>query len=252
MHPGDSNTPPLLKRPWRFVISGLLSFHIFAMFLSPFHFNTVPPGGRPAPDADAILPWFLPYINFMFLNHGYAFFAPDPPAASHLIRGTVSWNDDRPEVSQVFPDRKLHFPRLLYHRHFMLTEFLNGTYPPELPPEERDESLVLQRQQALLVYHQLRDSYANHLKVAHQADSATITRVEHRVIPYPTLLNEKWPLTDPRSYFDLTDDPVPSRSEKASAQTDNEVPEEAAQEIKPRRNTPSKGRLIKAPGKDLP
>lgn len=234
-----------LSRPWRVIISTLVSLHIFAMFLSPFHFNTVPPNGRPAPDADAVLPWFLPYINFMFLNHGYAFFAPDPPAANHMVRGTIRWNDDRPEVTQMFPDRKVHFPRLLYHRHFMLTEYLNGTYPTELPRGERDASLHEQRREALRVYHQLRDSYANHLKVLNQADSVTITRVEHRIIPYPLLLREKLPLTDSRSYFDLTDDSVQEAADEGtdkvsgSLSRHSRTPREAPRITKaPRRTQP--------------
>ena len=34
---------------------------------------------------------------------------------------------NRPE--QIFPDRVGHWPRLLYHRHFMLTEFINDFAP---------------------------------------------------------------------------------------------------------------------------
>lgn len=191
----------------RVLLSGFLAFHVFAIFLSPFHFNTIPPGGRPAPDADQLLPWFQPYINFMFLNHGYAFFAPDPPAANHLIRSTLVFDDDQPVVNRQYPDRNRQRPRLLFHRHFMLTEFLHGMYPGP-PPESNDDAVRENYQRSLRTYHRLKSSFENHLQVSSAAKSATVTRIEHRMIPYEVLLRESPSLNDPRTFSDLNDAPI--------------------------------------------
>jgi hypothetical protein len=196
-----------IGRLGRLAASSLLLLHIFAMFLSPFHFNTIPPGGNPAPDAELVMPWLRPYINFMFLNHGYAFFAPNPPAANHLMRASLDTGDDRPPTAITFPDRALHRPRLMYHRHFMLTEFLHGAYPDPLPDEPDAESRA-RHAEALANYFRIRASFENHLRVAYGVPAASITRVEHRMIPYDVLLRERPSLTDPRSYSDLDDVPV--------------------------------------------
>ena len=64
------------------------------------------------------------YLNALYLNHGYHFFAPDPgPSTLLKYEGTAA---DGTPVAGVIPDADGHFPRLLYHRHFMLTERLAG------------------------------------------------------------------------------------------------------------------------------
>jgi len=71
-----------------------------------------------------------PYITAAYLDHSYKFFAPNP-GASHLVRYDLYFADGTKRVNsddQILPDRLGHWPRLLYHRHFMLTEFMN--FPP--------------------------------------------------------------------------------------------------------------------------
>lgn len=208
----------------RVLLSGFLAVHVFATFLSPFHFNTIPPGGRPAPDADWLLPWFQPYINFMFLNHGYAFFAPDPPAANHLIRGTLVFDDDQADVNRQYPDRNRQRPRLLFHRHFMLTEFLHGNYPGP-PPESNDDAVRENYLRSLRTYYRLKSSFENHLQVSSAAKSATVTRIEHRMIPYEVLLRESPSLNDPRTFSDLIDVPIDAPFDaQLDAAADGDVP----------------------------
>jgi hypothetical protein len=61
-----------------------------------------------------------PIHRALFLGHGYRFFAPDPgPTHRLLYRGVRA---DGTEFSGHFPDRENHWPRLLYHRWFMLSE----------------------------------------------------------------------------------------------------------------------------------
>lgn len=63
-----------------------------------------------------------PIHRAMFLGHGYRFFAPDPGPSHRLIyRGVRS---DGTRFNGQFPDRDNHWPRLLYHRWFMLSETL--------------------------------------------------------------------------------------------------------------------------------
>jgi hypothetical protein len=70
---------------------------------------------------------YHPYITATFLDHSYKFFAPNP-GPSHLVRYDLYFADGSSRVNrddQILPDRVGHWPRLLYHRHFMLTEFMN-------------------------------------------------------------------------------------------------------------------------------
>lgn len=92
------------------------------------------------------------------MNHGYHFFAPEP-GASTVVRYVATRSDGSVVTGQI-PDRSQHIPRLLYHRHFMLTESLasaDGSADERLKPllvsalarqiarEQRAESLVLTR-----------------------------------------------------------------------------------------------------------
>jgi len=76
-----------------------------------------------------------PYIQAVALDNGYRFFAPDP-GPSHLVRYELH-NADGSQRSHEFPNRQEHFPRLLYHRHFMLSETVSAIAGPytEEPPE---------------------------------------------------------------------------------------------------------------------
>ena len=83
------------------------------------------PLSNPIPSRHLTLPlarFVAPVHQSLFLGHGYRFFGPDP-GPSHILyfNGT---KDDGTVVQGVFPDRKNHSPRLLYHRWFMLSETL--------------------------------------------------------------------------------------------------------------------------------
>jgi hypothetical protein len=144
--------------------------------------------------------WMRPYSTAMYLNHGYAFFAPDP-GPNHLIDYSVEFADGRPAVTGRFPDLKTERPRLLYHRHFMLSEALNTRFaPPEFDPEpspppltasadEREQYQVTKRryeqakarwQHARRQYTAMQKSVEEHLKLAYGGDRVKIVRIEHR------------------------------------------------------------------------
>ena len=87
------------------------------------------PEATPAPPQPPQPPWPLNvYLDVAYLNHGYGFFAPDP-GPSHLIHYTIEF-DSGETLTGTFPDREAYWPRLRYHRHFMLAEQL-GLNPDE-------------------------------------------------------------------------------------------------------------------------
>lgn len=126
---------------WRWLVSLLIVLHLTAVFSAPWDMATsaaLPPGyiaptdnmGRPLPPQAGILQepiltralhrtFFNDYLNLLYLNHGYEFFAPDPNG-SNLIRYQIRDSGGREITSGQIPDLSKQWPRLLYHRHMML------------------------------------------------------------------------------------------------------------------------------------
>jgi len=133
---------------WRVLASLLVAAHVLAVFVAPWDLATgaaLPPGylaptdslGRPMrPSTDewqqpvitrSLRGFFNHYLNLLYLNHGYEFFAPDP-AGTHRIDYHVT-KPDGTVVEGKFPDLSAQWPRLLYHRHMMLaaqSEMINN------------------------------------------------------------------------------------------------------------------------------
>ena len=83
------------------LVSAILIFHLLAVFLPPFAFETSSIPGTGSPLAQPLMRWFGPYVDAAYLNHGYAFFAPDP-GSSFLLRATMeSASCKRPAVFPV-------------------------------------------------------------------------------------------------------------------------------------------------------
>ena len=161
----------------RFLLSGLFVVHLTGVFVAPLTSSISTALGR-LPDElrpqRTATPWLLnvlqPYLDIAYLNHGYGFFAPDP-GPSHLIRYTVEWSDGRTIHGQL-PDRNRHWPRLLYHRHFMLAEQVMPGSP---------------------------QAYGRHLLAKHGADRVQVERVRHYLArPEEVLAGAK--LDAPASY----------------------------------------------------
>ncbi|MCO6456879.1 MAG: hypothetical protein J5I93_16395 [Pirellulaceae bacterium] len=194
--------------PWvRRLVSGLLLLHVTAVFTAPFTFATSSGPGFASPFAGTLMGLLEPYINAVFLNHGYFFFAPNPGPA-HLVRYRLEFDDGREPVEGLFPDLRRHWPRLLYHRHFMLSESLNGRFaPPEPPPEIVGDPVAMAAwQRARRQYEALRDSYANHLRKQYGAARVELTRVEHRLPTTYEVIEQGMRLDDPSLYLDLPDE----------------------------------------------
>lgn len=143
--PARSATSGLPWHPvWRLLVSLAVVTHVAAIVSAPWDLLTpaaLPPGYRPSTDSagqplplppqndpvwqQPVIPrtlhrFFHDYLNLLYANHGYEFFAPDP-AGTHLIRYTVTRLDGT-DHSGSFPDLQQQWPRLLYHRHMMLAE----------------------------------------------------------------------------------------------------------------------------------
>lgn len=212
---------------WRRLISVLVIFHLTAVVIGPLEFATRMRSDAPSPVAASLRSAFAPYVDAAFLGHGYSFFAPEV-GPSHLIRAKMEFDDGREPIELVFPDRRRQWPRLLYHRHFMLAEALQASFvspePPVPPPSEiggnprvfREEEASWRRGRAQ--YLSLRSSMENHLKKIYGADRVHLTRVEHALPSHYLFLENRRQLYDPESYLPL--DETPTVGERSAAARD--------------------------------
>ncbi len=120
--------------------------------------------------------FFSPYLQFLYLNHGHHFFAPEP-STSTLLSYTAE-REDGTVVAGRIPSRDT-IPRLLYHRHFMLTEHMN-----QAPDELRD------------VWYQ---SYAHHIGRKTGAVKVGLTKQTH-MLPSIEDIRDGVRLNDPATY----------------------------------------------------
>jgi hypothetical protein len=193
-----------LPLAWRIGLSGLLLVHLAAVFLPPFQFASRAGDGSSSPFANWLTEWVRPYADALYMNHGYAFFAPNP-GASHLVAYKVEFADGREPVTGRFPNLKEQQPRLKYHRHFMIAEALNNQFewpvqppkpsPPALNgPTVKNAKLIyqdqLQQYEAAVKiwehrrrqYEAMQKSLEQHLVQTHGGSKATLTRVEHQLL----------------------------------------------------------------------
>ena len=209
--------------PLRLIASALISFQVMAIFWPPFTFASRAENGSSSPFADGVMSWMRPYVSFMFLDHGYFFFAPNP-GPSHLVQYKVEFADGRKSVESVFPNLQEQQPRLLYHRHFMLAESLHNAFvPPEEPQAPRlpnnlsqaeYRSLEAEQKKILALqtaawkhrreqYELLRKSFEDHLLAKYGGSQVTITRREHLLLSPDEFLRKGRRLDLPETYISL-------------------------------------------------
>lgn len=186
--------------PWhpvvRWFLSLLILLHLLAVFSAPWDLMTMdalPPGfvtptdamghRQPLPPNDSPV-WQRPvvtrglhgffhhYLNLLYLNHGYEFFAPDP-AGTHVIDYQVTKADGGVAKGR-FPSLDEQWPRLFYHRHMMLAE------------------------QTELMGPQSGQHYADHLATVYGGPSQMQWKV-HLLLP-PHRVAEGTPLDAPSTY----------------------------------------------------
>ena len=78
-----------------------------------------------------------PIHRATFLGHGYRFFGPDPGPGHLLVY--QGQRADGTQFEGVFPDSDDHWPRLLYHRWFMLSETVFSEHSLLLPESEFEQ-----------------------------------------------------------------------------------------------------------------
>lgn len=198
----------ITSKGFRLGISLLLLIHLLALFLPPLSFQTRGPLGQ-SPSVAMLLRPLEAYGQFLYMDRGYAFFAPNP-GPSHLIQVAVSDADgDREEI--MYPDRRRQWPRLLYHRHFMLTEFLNDSYQPEIGDAElelldADEAAYWRNSRRR--YEAFRGSLVHHLEAVNPGREVAIRRIEHLIPDLVRFRERPVSLTDEDSYRVLLDQPL--------------------------------------------
>lgn len=162
--PTPLTSPPPNETVWarsrwlRRVVSVGLLWHLIALVIAPLAVAPTSPLWQRA--------WltFRPYLEAMNLNHGYHFFAPEP-GPSHLVSYELRYEDGRVEKG-LFPNAHQQQPRLRYHRHFMLSEFLNHL---AIDDGRREAFDAITR------------SYADHLRHEHHAVEVSLSLRRHYV-----------------------------------------------------------------------
>ena len=135
--------------------------------------------GAASPLVLAIWKVFQPYLQVLYLNQGYNFFAPQPAPTTLL-----DFEARRPDGTVMHgrvPDPKL-WPRLLYHRHLLLTEHI-GLMPAA-------------------VHEYYYNSYARHLCHTYRAMSVQLTRLTH-LPPTPEMVRNGIRFDDPATYVEM-------------------------------------------------
>lgn len=153
----------------RVALSIVLTIHVVAIFTGPWAvFRPRVPAGQPRPDQLLLAGDFGnaldPYIQIAGLGNGYRFFAPQP-GPSHLIRYEIDTKEGT-TIKGDFPNRNENKPRLLYHRYFMLTEFVESVW--NAPNELRVK---------------VGNSYAAHLAKEYDAREVRLYHRRHNIPP---------------------------------------------------------------------
>jgi len=165
---------PAPRRPGarllRRAVSLWLAGHVAAIILAP---ASVAPASGLVHSAWAV---FRPYLQALYLNHGYHYFAPEPGPSTLLA--FAAERDDGTVIRGRIPDPAIR-PRLLYHRHFMLSEHM-ALAPPGL-----------QRRWY--------GSYAAHLGHKYGATRVSLARQTH-LLPTREMVRKGVRLDDPASY----------------------------------------------------
>lgn len=156
----------------RWAVNLWLVFHLAAIVIAP---AAMDPSSDLVRSAHA---FFQPYLEALFLDHGYHFFAPEPEESTLLSYEAV--HSDGTVVRGRIPDPATQ-PRLLYHRYFMLTEHMSRS-----PDELRD------------LWH---ESYAQHIARACGASQVRLIQQTH-LLSSMERIRQGGRLNDPESYED--------------------------------------------------
>lgn len=165
----------------RLFISLLIVWHFTGVFLAAL---SLPPSSQLVVDI-AQQPPMQWYLDALYLNQGHSFFAPEV-GPGHLIRYELFDQSGRALEQGELPSRKEHWPRLRYHRHFMLADQASF-------PGDKEISDYWQRKYL--------ESYARHLlRINENAQSVRLRRIAHWPLPRSLAVEQQRTLTDPEGY----------------------------------------------------
>ncbi len=126
------------QRFLRLGVSLALLVYFAAVIIAPLS------GPPPASElSQVILQPFRPILGVLYLGHGYRFFAPDP-GPGHTIRWTVTLPDGSTRTGKT-PDAQSDWPRLMYHRRFMVAEKIAVLVPPPFATDEDRDAAKRER-----------------------------------------------------------------------------------------------------------
>ncbi len=167
-----------------------------------------------------------PLHRLLFMGHGYRFFAPDP-GPSHLVEFELTLADGTKKEG-VFPDAQgpMTFPRLNYHRWFMLSETIWSEHAmTPLPADvERQQKQLLElatqkalegnRETASSIRAEVEKSKTDYARARQRIDTLVQQvakgllrihggekiklKLRERLIPYPADVRDGSRLTDTR------------------------------------------------------
>ena len=207
------------SRVVRWIVSCVLVSYLLIVLLGPLA-NPVGSEFLTRPLARFV----APVHRALFLGHGYRFFGPDP-GPSHLVVYRITDHQGN-QIERHFPDRAEIWPRLLYHRWFMLSETVHQEHastPDEKSYLETAQEFDKQIQalrfngRAALARRmaeerqRLQRQYANsrkridglvtgiakHLLATHEGQQIELF-VQERTIPFPVSVLTGEKLTDPK------------------------------------------------------
>jgi hypothetical protein len=165
--------------PVRRLVTAVLVFHLLAVVVPPMQLATTTSPVMRSPFMERIGWLFQPYDDVLYLNHGYAFFAPNP-GSNFLLVARLQFRDGREPLVIRLPDVDQRFPRLMYHRHFMLSEHFNGAYPGSAEPINATAEVKAGWRRSHQLFEKREASIIQHLTEAYGASHVTLERWEHR------------------------------------------------------------------------
>ena len=193
--PGASRRPGRLGPVPRILISLLIVWHFTAIFLAAM---SLPPSSDLVLDIAQRWPmqW---YLDALYMNQGHSFFAPDV-GPGHFIEYKLFDQSGREIEKGEFPSRKDHWPRLRYHRHFMLAD------QSDMPSDNKEFRDSWQRKYL--------EAFGRHLLRVHEdAQAVQLRRIAHWPLPRRFVVEDGMKLTDPKTYEVLIDNVTQRRSD---------------------------------------